>query len=396
MKRLIAGVLALFLFGARAFAINEDVVAWEQILNDVTTDEQRVSVIMKIMEFKDRDFTPVLVNALEKAVSVQEDVGTATEHANRNILKRLIVQELGNLKSIESAETVFRVYDGTKDAVLKSEAARSLGKMRATEYAERLSVDLAAINLAPVASDSKNREIVALALVESLASLRSPLGYEPVFLASIGWYSLSSGVKEAAKSAMLTMLDDPGDKINEIIAANPAIDVKSVALATLLASSASREKKIAGAAKTLRIAIDRSASDPVEMAAIGKLRVASIVALASLGDSSPENVPLYVAVIKMDKKNDATMDETLRAYVALGVNGSDDAALYLASVLSDYNEREKSKANTVRDKALLKQIVTSMAATKNPLVKNALVQAQFIDYDSGILTLIGEAISKLP
>jgi len=394
MKRLICITLAILAIGMQLYAVNEDVVTWEQILKDVNTDEQRIAIILKIMEFKDKDFTPILVSTLEKIANKKTDTVSATATYNQNILARLIIQELGNLKSGDSAELIFRMYDESTDALVKSEAARSLGKMRATQYAERLAVDLASLNLAPIVASSKNQEILALALVQSLTVMRSPIGYEPVFLAAQGWYSSFSRVKDTAKASMLTMLDDPSASLIDILTKNPSLEIKLTALDTLMSSKAPAEKKIDGATKGLKIAIERASTNVTENALTSKLRVNTMVALIGLEDHSTDNVPLYMEVIKMDKKNDASLDETLKAYVALGVNGTDDAAKYLVSTLSEYNSKEKSKANTVRDKSLIRQIIASLVLTKNPLVKNILSQSQFIDYDASIKNVLKDANAK--
>jgi len=396
MKRLICITLAILALGMQLYAVNEDVVTWEQILKDVNTDEQRIAIILKIMEFKDKDFTPILVSTLENIANKKSDTVSATAAYNQNILSRLIVQELGNLKSGDSAELIYRIYEESTDALLKSESARSLGKMRATQYAERLAADLSSINLAPTASSSKNQEILALALVQSLTLMRAPIGYEPVFLAAQGWYSSFSRVKDTAKASILSMLDDPSESLINILIKNPSLEIKLTALDTLMSSKAPSGKKIEGASKGLKIAIERASTTVTENALTSKLRVNSMVALIGLEDHTAENVPLYTEVIKMDKKNDATLDETLKAYVALGVNGTDVAAKYLVSTLTEYNSKEKSKANTVRDKSLIRQIIASMVLTKNPLVKNVLSQSQFVDYDASILNVLKDANAKFP
>jgi len=393
MKRFICITLAFLAIGMQLYAVNEDVVTWEKILKDVNTDEQRIAIILKIMEFKDKDFTPILVSTLEKIANKKSDMVSATAAYNQNVLARLIVQELGNLKSGDSAELINRIYVESTDALLKSEAARSLGKMRATQYAEQLAADLSSINLAPTSS-SKNQEILALALVQSLTVMRSPIGYEPVFLAAQGWYSSFSRVKDTAKASILSMLDDPSESLINILLKNPSLEIKLTALDTLMASKSPSARKIEGASKGLKIAIERASTTVTENALTSKLRVNAMVALISLEDHSAENVSLYTEVIKMDKKNDATLDETLKAYVALGVNGTDDAAKYLVTTLTEYNSKEKSKANTVRDKSLIRQIIASMVLTKNPLVKNVLSQSQFVDYDANILNLLKEANAK--
>lgn len=396
MKRTLCICAAFLLLVRGAFALNEKVVVWEQIYRDVSTDQQRIAVLLKIMELKDRDFTPLLVSALDQLVKRNLETGSPTERAQKNQLARLLVQELGNLKSAEAAETVFRIYAETAEPLLRGESAVALGKMRATEYAPRLARDLASINLAPQSSASRSQEIIALGTVQGLNLMRAGEGYEPVFLASFGWYSASSRVRETARAASLTMVDDPADSLLSILAGNPDLGIKQAALDTVIASRATDDRKATVAARALRIGIERAASDAETRAATAKIRVTALTALAALRDHNQDNVELFTQVIRMDRKNDATLEETLKAYVALGVNGTDPAARFLAAKLLEYNGYEKSKANTPRDKSLIRQIIASMMLAKNPVVKNALVQAQFIDYDSNILRLVKDALSNIP
>jgi hypothetical protein len=264
--------------------------------------------------------------------------------------------------------------------------------MRAVRYAERLALDLASLNLRPDPVSPRDQEILALAIVQALDAMRSPIGYEPVFLATRAWYSSSSRVKETAQSALATMVDDPTDSVMKIMVSNPSIEIKSAALEAVLMSKAPMERKASIAAVALKTGIERVGTDPSSKAAISRLRVAAMNALAATRDKSPENVPLLVSVIGMDAKNDATLDETLRAYVALGVNGSDPAAEFLAKKLGEYDDRERSKANTVRDKSLIRQIIASMAITKNTKVRGALLQSLNVDYDANIRNALKDAL----
>jgi hypothetical protein len=396
MKRTIAALIAMALLATPLLALDDKAVVWEKIYRDANTDGQRIAVLLKIMEFQDREFAPILTQGLEQLVTGGIETGTVSARNDKNLLARLLVRELGELKSPEAAELVFRVYADATESVLRGEAAVALGKIRATQYAPRLALDLSGINTGPKPSIARDQEIIALGLVQGLNSMRAPEGYEAVFLASLGWYPSSSRVKETAREATLTMVDDPGESLAKILEGNPSIEIKTIALETELASKAPAESKIAFARKALRVGIDRVTHDPATRAAVIKMRTTATVGLTSLRDNSEETVPLYLEVIKMDRKNDETLDETLKTYVALGVNGSDSAAEYLASRLSEYNELERSKANTPRDKSLIRQIVASMALTKNPKVRGSLDAAQFIDYDANIIRLVKDALTKVP
>jgi hypothetical protein len=395
MKRLQTLALLLSFCSFGAFALNEDVVAWEQIYRKADSDEQRLSVMLKIMQYKDRDFTPLLAESLDRLMTRRIEEGTQKDRMAKNALARLIVQELGNLNSGDSAESVYNLYVEVKEPVLKGEAAVALGKMRAVRYAERLALDLSSLNLRPDPVSPRDQEILALALVQALDAMRSPIGYEPVFLAARAWYSSSSRVKETAQSALVTMVDDPTDSVMKIMVSNPSTEIKNAALAAALASKSPLERKASIASQALKTGIEKVGNDPTSKAAISRLRVAAMNGLTATRDKSPENVPLLVSVIGMDAKNDATLEETLKAYVALGVNGSDAAVEFLSKKLGEYDDRERSKANTVRDKSLIRQIVASMALTKNPKVKGALLQSLNVDYDANIRNALKDALNTI-
>lgn len=396
MKKALAAGAALILSGFSAFAINENVIVWEEIYKQVDSNAQRYSVMLKIMELKDREFTPMIQSALEDLVASRLDFGSAAERHDKTELAKLLVTELGNLKSVEAAETVFMVYTETADPVLKAASATALGAMRANQYAEQLIADLKDINVGPQASQGREQEIVALGLVKGLETMRAPAGFEQVFLASFGWYSPKSMVKDVAKAAVKTMVDDPTDSLLKVFRDNQELDIKLAALEAELASKADSGKKLDFARQALLWGIERSEDDLSRIRAVQKVRLTALNALINLGDKDEGTVPLLVRVYGMDKKNDASLEETARALVALGVNGTDEAAKYLASLLTNYNSLQRSKATTPRDKLLIKQILTSMQTARNGLVKNALLQAQYIDYDNGILRQMEEVLKSLP
>lgn len=396
MKKSLILCAVLAVTGVNAFAINENVIVWEEIYGQMDTNAQKYSVMLKIMEFKDREFTPMIQGALDGLIASQLALGSAAERHDKIELAKLLVTELGNLKSVEAAESVFATYTDTADAILKAAAATSLGMMRATQYAEQLAFDLAAINVGPVASKSHEQEIIALGLVKGLDAMRASAGYEPVFLASFGWYSARSQVREAAQAAATTMVDDPTESLYSVFDGNPDPEIKLAAVQAEGASKADAAKKAEFNRHALLWGHDRVEKDPILIRAVQKVRMAAINALIEMEDKSTESVPLLIRSFEADKKNDATLEETARSLVALGVNGSDEAATYMASLLTRYNSLQRSKANTARDKMLIKQLLSSMQTAKNPLVKNAILQAQYIDYDNGLLRQMEDVLKALP
>ena len=104
---------------------------------------------------------------------------------------------------------------------------------------------------------------------------------------------------------------------------------------------------------------------------------------------------MLIEMIGMDKRSEASNDETLAAIVALGINGSEEAARFLSDRLMTYNNLERSGGNTVRDKSLIRQYVVSMKASRNPAVRPALLDASRSDYDSSITRLVADALVEV-
>ncbi len=392
MKRILISVsLALFAL-VSAWSASEDAVVWEEIYNRVSSDEQRVAVMLKIMDMKDPDIAPMLIRSLDRLLVENVESGRATDRGYRVLLARLTVRELGDLGETGAAETLFRAYVDPKDALLRGEAAVALGKIRAVAYAPRFADDLARINLGPNGPARRDQEILALSLVEALELMRDPVGYESVFLASTAWYGSATRVRESAERALTTMVDDPTDTIASIIERNPSMTVRAAALRAAFRSKAGDDRKAAIARRSIALGIERATVDKRGLAEAAAFRAEAVNSLARVRDRSPESVPLLAAVIAMDGKDDSSLDESIRAYAALGVNGSDEAAGYLASRLDEYGARETDKLNTARDKTLIRQILSSMRAAKNPLVRDSLLRAQHVDFDEGILRLVRETL----
>lgn len=388
-------VAIALLFCSFVFAQSEDIAVWEQVYRSSQTDDQRLDTMKKIVGTHDRAYVPFLIQSLDELTRGQLNIGTVQEIATKNALSLLIVQELGFLESSEAFQEVYQVYVDAQDPVLKAAAAVCLGKIQATEYVYRLASDLKSINIAPIASNSKAQETIALALVTSLGAMKNPVGFEPVFLASFSWYSSSSRVKESAKEAIKTMVDDPIDSLTAILFSNPDLLVKQNAVETAFNSKASAERKLEFLRKALRLGLDRVSPELSDQRATAQFRVKVIQNISSLKDTSVETVPMLIEMVRMDKKSDVSTDETLAAFVALGINGSNEAARFLAERLMYYNNMERNGGNTVRDKSMVRQIVVSMKTSKNPVVKPALQDASRSDYDANIVKLIQEALESI-
>jgi hypothetical protein len=166
----------------------------------------------------------------------------------------------------------------------RSEALIALGSMRATEYAEKISLILRDLNLAPVptAMQAKNWPTAAYWPWNGCVL---PLGFAPLFFASEAWYSRR--VREQAERSLPLVLDDPTEAVVEIIE-KESLERKIRAFELLMRSKGTQqESKIKTAASALSrgitLSLQRNRTDET---LLSDLRVRSMNALVSLGDRS--------------------------------------------------------------------------------------------------------------
>lgn len=400
MKHALPLILSALLLGSGMvvnLAADESVDIWTQIYKESRTDAARYQVMLKIMDFRNKDFTPMIQAALDDIYNRRIESGSTTEKYDKIQLARLMVQEMGNLKAAESSDRIFAIYDDVKDAFLKADCAIALGKLRASAYAYRLSRDLADINLAANATDSRSQEVLAFGLIQTLESLRSPLSFEPLFLATLSWYTNASRVKEVAKQVLLKVFPDPSEQFKPIIEKNDQYAVKLAALEAENASAAPTENKLSVARLAFSHLLNLNPTDSEDIRTLAKLRQLSMNMLVRLGDKDPATATLLIQVIGRDRLNDATYDDTILAITALGWNASPTAVEFLNNRLEYYNEAQRGNKNTPRDKTLVREIIAAIKRAKSPDSRPILMRTQFVDnYDNAIINDAKDALTALP
>lgn len=386
----------MVLYSTVGLIANETVDVWSQMYREAASDSQRRMVMIKIMELKNKDFAPLLQTALDDLYNRRIEAGTTTERSAKIDLCRMLVRELGNLKASDASLRIYAIYNEINDPLLRYECAIALGNLRANDYAFKLIRDLADLNLAPDLKNPRPKEIQAFGLVQGLDSLRSPLSYEVLFLASTGWYSNNSKVKDLARAALTKITDDPSENLGPIILHNESIKIKLEALDAESNSKASSTNKAAVARVALRAGLDFAAKNSNENADLSRLRKQALSLLTSTSDHDKASVPLLAEIIARDANNDATYDETLQSLAVAGYNASDEAAKLLNDRLEYYNERQRNEVISPRDKILVREVIAAMKRAKNPLNKTVLFKTANLEiYDSAILREARDALTVM-
>lgn len=368
---------------------DERIQSWTLVYESALSDAQRLAVMNQIVEFQDRGFIPLMMDSLDRLFREKIEKGDSTEVKYRKSLAILLTRELGNQMAGEAITLLYGIYSDSKDPFVQSEAAISLGKLRASEYAPRLIRDLADLSLSPPqGSDGRNEEILAYGLVTSLGLMKDIAAYEALFTATISWYSQISKVKSAAQAVLLEMSEDPTEVIAKLVTVLGKYEHKKAALDLELRSSAPVANKNRVARITLQESIRTHETDVMQKTAKVQLALAALDALEEGKDASPETVPLLKEIVL----NKFSEDLILAAYRTAGSNTSDESARFLADALFQLNQQQKNGVNGETQRLYIRQIIASMVRQKNALTKEALKQAEFANHDSQVVREVKAAL----
>lgn len=379
-KNILALVFLTFVISLLPLGAQEVEAVWDRIYRSSTNDDQRLAVMAQILELKSRSFGPLLQESLLDLITRRIETGTPNEVSIKVTLSKKIIQVLGDIKMLEAAPEVYKVFEEVTDPILRGEALLTLGKMRAVEYAPALARQLTILNFPPEASIARRGEILAFALVQCLELMKSAEAYEPVFFASIGWYSTRSRVREIAKNALTTMVDDPTESILRIINGNLDISPMISALEAAEASKAPQSNKAQVAQRTLAKALSLKAQNNSQRQFLSNLKIQTLKMLVINQDKSSQTAELLKQNFVEGYNENSDEGELLNTITALGSNGTETAVAFLSERLLSYNAREKNRLNTARDTRIVREIIAAMGRAKSPLAKPALMEMQFSGY----------------
>ncbi len=374
---------------------DEKSVVWERIYDKALNDQMRYEVMVNIRSLREPAFVPLLVNALTDVISRRIELGNTNEVDAKVRLATQIIDALGDLKDSSGADLLFQVYKEIKTfPLLRSDAAMALGKARASDYAIDLAKALDSTNLQPDRDNAKAQEIVAFGLVQALAMMKDPVGFEPTFFASIGWYSPARKVKEIAKTMLKLIVDDPTESLVKIIKTQNNNLYKLRALEAEDDSKASPAQKSVAAMAALQEGVRLIANNIVESTRLSDLRKKALDMLIEYQDHTPEYVATYkdsyhTAVLAKDNS------ETLKTLQVLGVNGTPQAVALLTDKMQDFNRREDSKLTSVFDIQQIRTILQAFKLANSNAARPVLLEASFL-YTPAVQRDIRSVMEGLP
>ncbi len=385
IKRSLFILLIIFVFSGLAFG-DEVTEVWSRLYEKAISYQQKYDIMLNIVELQNRDIIPTLVKALGELTEIVNVNKKDAEIVKK--LKILTIRKLGDLKAAQASDLIFDVVRNTKDPFVKSEALIALGKIGAKKYTEHIAVMLKNLTLYRGAEDIQGQDAIAYGCIYALERFRDPRGYLPVFLAANGGYSRY--VKDAAKKALVNMVDDPSDILEGIVKYESSIKLKIAALKAEDNSKAPAENKIRVATGALDVGLTLEPQNVTEATYLRDLRIYAMRMILKYKIKDDNAVPLLERVLYESRD----LSEKIYAIRSLSSINTDKSVMALVRYLSYHNDRMESGISP-KDNRLLIELIRGLGATGNPKAYEELLRAKYDNYPSVIVREAEKALKKI-
>jgi hypothetical protein len=380
MKRIITLVLVFFA-AMVIFAQSDEMTMWNELYDAAASTESQLGVLQQVVAANPPGAEEFFARALRRLVLAYDDISGASELGNADRCAILLANALGEAQYTGAGPDLWRLYvefKGSQDApMVKAAALANLGKVQAVQYIPQVVQLLKDMNARPPADRNTQiqNERIAYGAILGLENYKDPSGYEPVFFASLGWYSVR--IKNHASVALPNIVEDPTEFLLGIVNASSItglnsgvhmFDVKKEALLTSERSSSPNTGKASVAVAALSESWRVTTSDVHLRGVLTETRKMAMKMIAKYGTDDPAVYP------GLDKsyKNGSDMNEKLDAVAALRALPADDAAKQLSSYLMELHQRRLAGTLTGNDEQMVRSVIPALGATKNALCRPSL------------------------
>lgn len=384
MKRFFA--LAVLTMAAAIGFADETTEIYQMLYQQADGLPQKYAAAVSLVGLNDKATAPILGTALEELLLDQQSYTAGVDQELYGSTIRIISQALGDYKYLPAAPFLWDVTQNVPDTLAKAEATMALGKMRALDYAERIAINLRDLNLKPTA-DTDVGEKLAYGDIIALDKLKDVRGFAPVFFATDAWYSLR--VRQQAAQSLPSIALDPTDPIKDILANESSVRMVR-ALKAETESKAANDRKVEAAVLALNLGHLKAAIDKNEAKVFSDLRKLALRSLIAYQAKGP--APVDGCANSYAKGFDD--EERLIALGALGVNGGDEAAKVLRDIILKLNDDQKAGLSDETRTRMARAAIESAAATKNKLIKPALLAVSINNKWSGSVILASQNALK--
>ncbi|MDC7126501.1 MAG: hypothetical protein PQJ46_13100, partial [Spirochaetales bacterium] len=368
---------------------NEMSAVWARIYEQTDSTEAKIAVMQNMIDLHSKDMEPVISDALKEIVYAGSMDRTYNEQQNYNTLSRMIIRELGSLRAVDSAPDMYKVVQDTDDEFLRATAIVGIGTAGARDYADEIAGYLDYLNQGIIViENNEQRESVVDACVLALERLKAPVGFKPVFMASIGKHSRDSIAR--AKRSLQNMVEDPTDIICDILKADSTFQARYAAIGVERDSAAPSERKAEAASVALEVGLVYNAVLPIEKQFQKRTRKEAARMIRDLGVGDESAIPWLDQMLNSSDD----VNETIDAIQALGSYTSDSAVDVLNTYLNYHNERRVSGI-PYKDERAIRECINSLAKTGNTKANQSLSMVEYSNWSSQTIRMAKNAMKNI-
>lgn len=334
----------------------------------------------------DEDF---LTKALDLADSSQIETGDDNTVALKKGVAIRVMQLLAGLPAPKAAPGVARIARQYHDPILRGESWVASARLGDPSVVPGVVVALEGFNDSGLRS--RNEEIQAAYAVQALGILRAPAAFRAVIAASVSWYSPASSVRPLAQKTLPLLVPDVAKATVDLLANDDDLTLKEGVFQGVLDQGDPAFAAQAASALLTAIVHDQPQDKDDQDRAV-RVTLAALVA----AEKAPSPPATLVPSLKVLLSSSKDPDVLLRG-VRLTAKIDDPSAVdLLASTLTRYNNRQKTRTNTGADLALVKQLFQALGASGKAAARAVLNEARYSDYSPAMVKDAEDALAKLP
>jgi HEAT repeat protein len=335
-KKRILSAIIIACFVSGTLMAGERSAVWSRLYRNTSSLDEKLAFMQGVARNPTPDFIPLLIAALDELNERRERITDAGDLPTYVALTQIVVRLIGEAGAVEAGRLVLDVSRHADDPQLRGEAILTIGRLGMRESASDAAITLRNLNLNLDPAKKAGAEALAFACILALERLKEPVGFTPLFYASIGWYSPESGVRSRAAAVMNDLVDDPTDMLFDVVRLerNPRFKLEG-----LLAAERSRAPlsgKIKIATEALRQSLVREPTDVSEQQIFGRLRHRSMEMLIEQRAVSEESIRYLAEVMT----GEFDIDERITSIEAIGAQGTPYAIRALVGFLRMQNQRQ--------------------------------------------------------
>lgn len=408
MKRAIS-VILLGLVGFIGFADEDELAFYKTQFDNALTAVDQLSILQIARgpaDTSDPDnptypkqidsASELYAYALGRVLQLYPNLKGRKEYTAADDSFRLICQGLTEDQS-DTGQNLWRIVKLSPDPLVRMEAIKALGKVKATDYLPQVVQILKDTTSVPY-SNRLAGERIAYGAIDALKSYGDPSGYLPIFFVINGWYSNS--LKKVADQALPAISDNPIEPLTEVLHSGAyTLEEKYIALAAIEQKTdddgAKGKAAIAALAEGWR-GVPNTVQLQKEAIRLRKYAIDMITRYGIDGADDDEKKQAY-ALLERSYRFGADEEEQLGVVHALGSEklATEESANLLSTFIAIINSYLERGSVTQQDERYMRTLLPALGATGQASGKPALRHTISLGWSTKVRQVAQQSLKDL-